>query len=406
MSERDKSTQPPTSPYDEPTGQIEVPTASGTPSAEPTGTAVPRRTPQPDRDDFYERHARRSPSQMSRVDDLDDLGPDEVETRRVRPQPDADPSEPTAVIERPPVVPRQPSGPDPTVPATGATAGVTAGSAAATERFAADDPDGTRATDPVGVRRPAPPTEPAEPLDTEADRSEPDRVDTAHFASVHHEDEIRGTGDGEAIDDRDVPAVVAAEDLQEAKAKARRGTLDLGLLLLRVAVGAIALGHGLQKLFGLWNGPRLSGFEDMLVNAPNPDIGFNADLAKPLAILGAVSETVGGAMVILGLLTPVGASAILGTMLVAATFKVTTAGGFAFFATDGGVEYELMLAVAAAVIILTGPGLYSLDFPYGWARRPFLGSFLWLIVGIAAAVLIWVLCNGTNPLNSPGNPGS
>ncbi len=43
-----------------------------------------------------------------------------------------------------------------------------------------------------------------------------------------------------------------------------RGTLDLGLLALRLAVGGTALVHGLQKLTGVWNGP---GAERVRVDA-------------------------------------------------------------------------------------------------------------------------------------------
>jgi putative oxidoreductase len=190
---------------------------------------------------------------------------------------------------------------------------------------------------------------------------------------------------------------------------ARRGTLDLGLLLLRVGVGLIAMAHGSQKLFGWWNGPRLSGFEDYLLNAANTNIGFSSDAAKPLAILGALSETIGGLMLVLGLLTPIAGSAVLGVMTIAAAYKATLAGGVWFFAADpdftgGGIEYELFLGLAAAVIILTGPGRISLDFGRGWATRPFIGSVAWLVVGIAAPVVIWFLFNGTNPFESPGNP--
>lgn len=191
---------------------------------------------------------------------------------------------------------------------------------------------------------------------------------------------------------------------------ARRGTLDLGLLLLRVGVGLIAMAHGSQKLFGWWNGPRLSGFEDYLANAANTNIGFNGDAAKPLAIVGALSETIGGLMLVLGLLTPIAGSAVLGVMTIASLYKATLAGGVWFFASDpdftgGGIEYELFLGLAAAAIILTGPGRISLDFGRGWATRPFIGSAAWLVVGIAAPVAIWFLFNGTNPFESPGNPG-
>jgi putative oxidoreductase len=190
---------------------------------------------------------------------------------------------------------------------------------------------------------------------------------------------------------------------------ARRGTLDLGLLLLRVGVGLIAMAHGSQKLFGWWNGPRLSGFEDYLLNGANTNIGFNADAAKPLAVLGALSETIGGLMLVLGLLTPIAGSAVLGVMTIAVAYKATLAGGVWFFAADPdfagqGIEYELFLGLAAAVIILTGPGRISLDFGRGWATRPYIGSVAWLVVGLAVPVAIWFLFNGTNPFQSPGNP--
>jgi putative oxidoreductase len=209
--------------------------------------------------------------------------------------------------------------------------------------------------------------------------------------------------------DRDRVARVDEDELAAAQAAARRGTTDLGLLALRVAVGLIAMAHGAQKLFGWWNGPRLSGFEAFLANNPNPDIGFRGDATKPLAIVGALSETLGGLMLVLGLLTPIAGAAVLGVMIIAATYKATLAGGVWFFASGQagpGIEYEVFLGIAAAVIILTGPGRISLDFGRGWATRPFVGSVAWLVIGIAAPVAIWILLNGTNPFHSPGNPTS
>ena len=44
----------------------------------------------------------------------------------------------------------------------------------------------------------------------------------------------------------------------------RRGTQDFGLMLLRWAVGAILIVHGLQKAFGLFGGPGLDGWGDSL----------------------------------------------------------------------------------------------------------------------------------------------
>ncbi|GAA1480971.1 hypothetical protein GCM10009624_14110 [Gordonia sinesedis] len=447
-----------TSPYDEPTGQIPVPEQSGqSGQTRPTGDRPPspgrRRPPSgADRDSFYDRHAR---APMSRVDDLDDLDPGEVETRQFAAQPTDTPGgTPHARAASTPRGPRRPVPMDDPSPETGRfpesggraptetrppaeTRPETRPLAASTDPGVADpsergdrdsqpDPDDTPTTaspvasstandaQPTAVYDASPDAtardttvRESDAYDTAAPDARAGTATTAMAAAGTDDDRFHDTRSTVDRDDdrREAARSAAADDLADAERRARRGTLDLGLLLLRVGVGAIMVAHGLQKLFGWWNGPGLDGFEGMLVNQSNTAIGFQSDWAQPLAILGALSETIGGAMLVLGLLTPIAASAILGVMLVAAAYKTTLAGGFSFFATAGGIEFELLLALAAAVIILTGPGLYSLDNPRGWARRPFLGSAAWLIIGVAAAVAVWILTNGTNPLSSPGNPG-
>ncbi|BDD81840.1 hypothetical protein TPB0596_16030 [Tsukamurella pulmonis] len=194
------------------------------------------------------------------------------------------------------------------------------------------------------------------------------------------------------------PVGDVSAELEEARKAARRGTTDLGLLVLRVAVGAILVAHGIQKLFGIWGGPGIDGFARYLQNGNDPSLGFER-FTKVISIATGVVELGGGAMLILGLLTPIAAAGAVGVMLSATLFKLTTAGnGFVFFSQDNGVEFELLLLFASVAIILTGPGKLSLDFNRGWARRPHIGSFVWLIIAVAAAVTVWVLLNGANPL--------
>ena len=65
------------------------------------------------------------------------------------------------------------------------------------------------------------------------------------------------------------PAAIESEDYELARNAGRRGTQDLGLLLLRAGFGALLIAHGLQKVFGWWGGSGLGGFEQSLA-----DIGY------------------------------------------------------------------------------------------------------------------------------------
>jgi putative oxidoreductase len=67
------------------------------------------------------------------------------------------------------------------------------------------------------------------------------------------------------------------------------------------------------------------------------------------------------------------------------------------FLTDGH-EYKVILACVVAALVLIGPGSYGFDAGRGWARRPYIGSFVALLVGVAGGIAVWVLLNGGNPL--------
>jgi len=125
-----------------------------------------------------------------------------------------------------------------------------------------------------------------------------------------------------------------------------------GILLIRLALGAIMFAHGAQKVFGWWGGSGLSQW----TNQPAP---FQ-EMRPSWLWMGAaaVSELVGGAMVIIGLYTRIGAFLICCVMLTAILSVHWKSG---FFITAGGFEYPLALFGMAAALLIHGGGSASID---------------------------------------------
>ncbi|OJZ75106.1 hypothetical protein BRW65_04575 [Mycobacterium paraffinicum] len=173
----------------------------------------------------------------------------------------------------------------------------------------------------------------------------------------------------------------------------RRGTQHLGLLILRIGLGVVLAAHGMQKLFGWWGGSGVGGFKNSL-----SDVGYqHADI---LAYVSAGGELVAGILLVLGLFTPVAAAGALAFLINGMLATITARPhphSFTYFLPDGH-EYQISLIVMAVAVILCGPGRYGLDARRGWAHRPFIGSFVALLVGIAAGIAVWVLLNGVNPI--------
>ena len=125
----------------------------------------------------------------------------------------------------------------------------------------------------------------------------------------------------------------------------------LGLLILRVVIGVILMGHGLQKLFGWWGGPGMQGW----VGAMNR---MRIRPAVAWAWISALAEVLGGLGLAVGLLTPLPSLAIAGSMLVA---MALVHGPRGFWVSNGGYEFNLSILAAVTTIALAGPGAYSLD---------------------------------------------
>ena len=129
-----------------------------------------------------------------------------------------------------------------------------------------------------------------------------------------------------------------------------------GLLIIRLALGAVFLMHGAQKLFEFTIPGTVESFGAMC--APLPEI---------TAPLVAVLEFAGGILLILGLLTRLVALLLAVDMVVALVLVHAAAG---FWVAEGGYEFVAVLGAAALGIALTGAGSLSLDRPLLRGRAP------------------------------------
>lgn len=122
-------------------------------------------------------------------------------------------------------------------------------------------------------------------------------------------------------------------------------------LPIRLAVGAVMIGHGAQKLFGWWGGHGLQGTANFFAE----NLGLEPGLL--MAALAGGTEFFGGILLILGLLTRPAALLIAGTMAVA-ILKVHSD---AFFLSSNGMEFALTLLLASVALVIGGAGALSVD---------------------------------------------
>ena len=131
---------------------------------------------------------------------------------------------------------------------------------------------------------------------------------------------------------------------------------SLGLLALRIVVGAAFIIHGWGKI------QHPTTWENHVLANPDP---------AALQVLAALAEFAGGIALILGLLTPLASLGILVNMCVA-IFKVLPPWKVPFVNDPGQPSYELNLVyiVSMLVLLLAGPGRFSADaFLFGGTRR-------------------------------------
>jgi putative oxidoreductase len=150
--------------------------------------------------------------------------------------------------------------------------------------------------------------------------------------------------------------------------------MDTGLLIARLVLGGLMAAHGAQKLMGWFGGYGLTGTGTFM-----EALGFRP--GRLFAALASGAEIVGGLLVALGLLGPIGPAIVLSVMIVAG---ISVHWGHGVFAATNGIEMPLLYATGGAALILTGPGAYSLDALVGLARL-WTPGLDWLALGLGVA---------------------
>jgi putative oxidoreductase len=149
--------------------------------------------------------------------------------------------------------------------------------------------------------------------------------------------------------------------------------MGIGRLLLRLVIGGIFIGHGLQKLTGAFGGGGLAGTAKMMEKTRMYPTDRNA-------LAAALAETGGGAAIVLGAGMPVATAAVTSAMATAVR-KVHGPNGF--WNSKGGYEYNLALVAAATALTIDGPGPLSVDAVVGKHRW---GVF-WGLLGLGAGIV-------------------
>jgi putative oxidoreductase len=152
--------------------------------------------------------------------------------------------------------------------------------------------------------------------------------------------------------------------------------MELGLLILRVVVGALFAGHGAQKLFGAFGGGGLDGTAGFFEN-----LGLRPGWLHARA--AGTAEFTGGLLLALGLFTPLAAAALIAVMT---TAVITVHAPNGIWNTNKGYEYNLVIVAVAFTLAAVGAGAWSLDDAFGFDLHGAGWAIGALAVGLAGGI--------------------
>jgi putative oxidoreductase len=155
--------------------------------------------------------------------------------------------------------------------------------------------------------------------------------------------------------------------------------LDVTAVLLRATLGITMLAHGYNHAF---RGGRIAGTTRWFAS-----IGMRP--AWVHAWVATLTELGCGTLLLAGLLTPLAAGGVLGTMLVALVTN-HLGNGFFIFRPGEGYEYVLMISIVSIALAGIGGGWLSIDHAIGLPITGTAAFVVCLAAGVGGAALTLV----------------
>ena len=153
---------------------------------------------------------------------------------------------------------------------------------------------------------------------------------------------------------------------------------NFAMLILRLAAGLMIIAHGYNHI---WGGGKIKGTAGWFGS-----MGMKPPLIQ--AWLASVTELGAGAMLCVGLLTPLAAGSLLGIMAVAFWIEHRKR-GFFIFKPGQGWEYVAFIGVVSVVLGTLGAGEWSLDNAFDITLfEEWKGLITVLVVGLGGSALL------------------
>jgi putative oxidoreductase len=157
--------------------------------------------------------------------------------------------------------------------------------------------------------------------------------------------------------------------------------VDIAALVLRLVVGGTMMAHGWNHAFG---GGKLPGTARWFES-----IGIRP--GRVHALFATVTELGAGLLLVVGLLTPLAAAGVVGTMVVALVANHLK-NGFFIFRPGEGYEYVLMITLVSCAIGALGAGGWSLDRVAGFSVDGWAGLAIAALAGTGGGGLLLATC--------------